>query len=112
VPAAKSDFYFFVDAVADGLYDFGFDYVALRVDSHFNHYIASQVTGQRGSFHWGIGVDYWIGYVDFVAGNGPVDHRSEWRSGLGIAICGVGIIYYWLTVEITFSQLRTRLRLG
>ena len=112
MPPAKGRFYLFVDTVSDGLDDFGFDYVALRVDSHFNHYIASQVTGQRGSFDWGIGVNHWIGYVNFVADNGPVDHRSEWRSGLGIAICGVGIIYYWLTVRITFSQLRPRLRLG
>jgi hypothetical protein len=40
VPAAKRRFYFFVDAVSDCLHDFGFDYVALRVDGHFNHYIA------------------------------------------------------------------------
>jgi hypothetical protein len=40
--------------------------------------------------------------VDFVAGDGAVDHGPQWRSGLGIAISGIGIIYYWLAFRITF----------
>ena len=50
VPAAKSGFDLFVDAVADRLHDLGFDDVALGVDRHLNDDISlpSPAAARRG----------------------------------------------------------------
>ena len=91
VPAAEGGFDLFVDAVADGLHNFGLYYVALRVDGYFDDDIAHQIAWERGAIHGRVGKYGGIGDVDFVAGDGSIDHGAERRSGVGVVVARVGI---------------------
>jgi len=71
---AKSGDDFFVDPVADGLYNSGLDDVALRVDGDFDNHISLKVARQFRARHGWIRKHNRVGYVYFMAFDGPVNH--------------------------------------
>jgi len=116
VPAAKSGFDLFVDAVSDGLQKLGFNHIARGVDGHFNDDIADNVMRKRRAVDRRIRIDDRIRDVDFVAGDRAVNHGSERRSGLGVLAASVGVSDdrlrrgFW---RLRFLVgMRARLRLG
>ena len=82
MPAAKGVLDLFVDSVADGLHNFGFDHVALGVDRDFNDDVALQVSGKLGARHGRIWIHDRICDVDFVPSYGAVDHCAQRRPSL------------------------------
>src|SRR6266576_6858012 len=90
VPAAQGGLDLFVDPVADRLHNLGFDDVALGVDRDFDDDVALQVAGKLGARYGRIWIHDWIGYVDFMAGDRPVNHchSAQRRSGAGVVIGG------------------------
>ena len=76
VPLANCGFDLLVDAVADGLHDFRFYDVALGIDGHHDHDVADQIARQLGAGDGRIGMDHRIGDMNFMAGNGAVNHGA------------------------------------
>jgi len=76
VPAAESGLNLFVDTVADGLHNFGFDDAALGIDRHFNHNISHQVAGKLSAVDGRVGIHDRIGDVNFMAGDRSVNHGA------------------------------------
>lgn len=91
VPATKSGFDLFVDAVTNGLQKLGFDHIALGVDGHLDDDISDYVARKCGAVDRWIGVDDRIRDVDFVAGDRAVNHGSERRPGLGVLAASFGV---------------------
>ena len=73
MPAAEGGFDFFVDSMADSLHDFGFDYVALRIDGDLDDNVADEVARKLGAIDGRIGIDGREGDVHFMADDGSVD---------------------------------------
>src|SRR5271165_4298133 len=91
VPPAKSGLDLFVDPVADGLRDFGFNDVALRVYRHDDDDIANQVPGKFGAIDRRVGMHRGISDVDFMAGDRSVNHRAQRRPRLRIAVASLRV---------------------
>src|SRR5437899_703257 len=87
-PLAKSGDDFFVDAVADRLYNSGLDDVALRVDGDLDNHISLKVARQfRARYGW-IRKHNRVGHMHFMAFDRSVNHGAQRRTGTHIVIGG------------------------
>lgn len=86
MPAAKSGFDLFIDAMTDCLHDLGFDHIALGIDRNFNNNVAHQISRKFGAIDRRIGVDGWIRDVDLMSGDRAIDQGSQRRSGMRVVI--------------------------
>src|SRR5271155_659951 len=86
VPAAKRGLDLFVDAVADRLHNLRLDDVPLGIDRHLNDDIAYQVPRKLGAVHGRIGIHDRIRDMALMAGDRPVNHGAQRRSGVGVVV--------------------------
>jgi len=112
MPAAKRGFDFFINAVADSLQDFCFDYIALRVDRDFDDHVTHQIFRKLVAVNRRIWKNGGIGDMDFMTGDGPVDQGAEWRAGPRIVIASICILYFLLKSRLRRLGLRPGLYFG
>lgn len=81
VPLPEGGHDFFIDPVADGCENPGFDHRALGVDGDFDDDISLETGRKFGAHHRRIGKHDRVGDMDLVAGDGAVNHGAERGSG-------------------------------
>jgi len=108
MPAAKRGLDLFVDAVANRLYDFRLNYIALGVDRHFDNDISHQVARQFGAVDGRVRIHHGIGNMDLVTGNRSINHSAERRSCMRIVVASLSIGQFWLWLRRRLLRLRSR----